>query len=365
MLVLTAAAAVEPTGSPLLAVPAALTLGVLAVVGGGWPRTRRIVAPATGAVSVVSLTGTMAWITGPTAAGGGPWPLLHTVALMFLVAFVCRWSRGWFAVVVAGSTVLAEAVLGIPITALPHGSGEGAMRSWWDPVAVCMFWSLAALVGAGAGVYLRWLDARRAHDVSAMVIQAQAAAVLLRSDPDAVEQVLSRIEADGTRALASMDRTIRMLRDLDHGTTTSHTTLPGAADLPELVERYAGSGEGPIELHVEPELVMALHREAGTTVYRVVVEALTNVRRHASVGAVVTVSLARSARGVVLTVTDQAQPDHRVQAEPLGQRRSGVGLAGLAERVEALGGTFTAGPLPPAGWRVRATLPRDLLEPAR
>ncbi|WP_030456089.1 hypothetical protein [Herbidospora cretacea] len=33
------------------------------------------------------------------------------------------------------------------------------------------------------------------------------------------------------------------------------------------------------------------------------------------------------------------------------------GLSGLAGRVEALGGTLTAGPHPPRGWRVEATMP--------
>jgi hypothetical protein len=109
----------EPAANLLLAVPAALTLG----------------APASGAVAVASLIGTATWSIGPNAAGG-PWPLLHTAALMVLVALVCRWSRGWPALVVAGLTVLAEAVLGIPITAVPHGSGGGAMGSWWDPIAI-------------------------------------------------------------------------------------------------------------------------------------------------------------------------------------------------------------------------------------
>ncbi|MFC7641261.1 hypothetical protein ACFQX6_09930 [Streptosporangium lutulentum] len=41
-----------------------------------------------------------------------------------------------------------------------------------------------------------------------------------------------------------------------------------------------------------------------------------------------------------------------------------MGLASLAERIEALGGVFTAQPMPPAGWRVRAELPGALVEPA-
>lgn len=36
----------------------------------------------------------------------------------------------------------------------------------------------------------------------------------------------------------------------------------------------------------------------------------------------------------------------------------GFGLAGMAERTELLGGTFSAGPRPEGGWNVTAVLPR-------
>ncbi|MFC7641262.1 hypothetical protein ACFQX6_09935 [Streptosporangium lutulentum] len=64
------------------------------------------------------------------------------------------------------------------------------------------------------------------------------------------------------------------------------------SELPELIARYAGEGAGPIELDMAPGLDRALRQEASTTVYRVVVEALTNVRRHARPGSAVTVELA-------------------------------------------------------------------------
>ena len=38
---------------------------------------------------------------------------------------------------------------------------------------------------------------------------------------------------------------------------------------------------------------------------------------------------------------------------------AGFGLQGMAERAEALGGTFSAGPLPAGGWQVAAELPVD------
>ena len=37
---------------------------------------------------------------------------------------------------------------------------------------------------------------------------------------------------------------------------------------------------------------------------------------------------------------------------------TGMGLASMRERVEALGGTFRAGPCADGGWRVFATVPK-------
>ncbi|MFC6578964.1 sensor histidine kinase [Planomonospora parontospora] len=374
------ALALHPGAGPLLTVPATSALGALGVLVAGGPRVRRIIGTAVGAVCLVTIVCVTVWFTGSPSGPGGSWPLLHAMALTVMAALVCRWSPVREVAAAGTLSVLASAALGLPITGPPRGI-------WWEPIAVCAFWSLPAVVGAGAGGYLRWLDARRvqavrqarraqrvqlagdlhdfvAHDVSAMVVQAQAAQVLLRGDPDEAARVLRRIESDGTRALASMDRTIRMLRELEYSAGTGRTTSPGASELPELIARYAGSGAGPIELDMAPGLDRALHQEASTAVYRVVVEALTNVRRHARPGCSVTVELTGSAgAGVVLTVTDQAGDSDRLPRDLTGRRRGGVGLAGLAERIEALGGVFTAGPVPPAGWRVRAELPAAHLEP--
>ena len=88
--------------------------------------------------------------------------------------------------------------------------------------------------------------------------------------------------------------------------------------------------------------------------YRVVVEALTNVRRHAVGARHVRVVVARTAHdGVRAEITDDGRVDGRGAA---GSGR-GQGLAGLGARVEALGGTLSAGPHGPAGWRVAAELP--------
>jgi signal transduction histidine kinase len=58
----------------------------------------------------------------------------------------------------------------------------------------------------------------------------------------------------------------------------------------------------------------------------------------------------------VLVVDDDGPAAASTKPRP-PRRRGGLGLPGLAERVEALGGTLTAGPREPSGWRVVADLP--------
>ncbi|MFG2291895.1 sensor histidine kinase [Streptomyces sp. NPDC048603] len=98
-------------------------------------------------------------------------------------------------------------------------------------------------------------------------------------------------------------------------------------------------------------------RPAGVrrAVHRVVREGLTNVHRYAAASHVV-VLVRHDGAGVRVTVRNGAPPGAPAPAAGLG---TGRGLTGLRERVELLGGTFTAGPLPAGGFRLDAVLPAE------
>ncbi|UMG93936.1 ATP-binding protein [Nocardioides sp. TF02-7] len=95
----------------------------------------------------------------------------------------------------------------------------------------------------------------------------------------------------------------------------------------------------------------------GLTAYRVVQEALTNVRKHAGPGATAEVRLhlvdgmAEGSGGLVVTVAD----DGRGASASYDGR--GLGLAGMRERVLAHDGTLEAGPRPGGGFGVCARIP--------
>lgn len=358
--------------APVFAAPALLGAAALTVLAvrrrrAGWVA---LLAPVTLVVTVAAVAATAYWIANPNPEGKSTSELVLTAELMVLVALVCRWSpRGW-AVPLAPVVVVAQAALVVPITNDPPRWG-------WQAFAEIAFWSLAGLVGAAAGLYLRALDTRRqdavrtarraqrvqlaadlhdyvAHDVSAMVVQAQAARVLLGAAGGGLDEraarvadVLDRIEADGTRAIESMQRSIRVLREPDDDAQVLEP-LPGLAEVPALVRRFADAGDTHVRLDLAPGLDTDLRGEVGNTLYRVVLEALSNVRKHAGVGAEVTVALAAGARTVAVTIENTTT--RRRTAAPAG---NGLGLVGLRERVESFGGTFAAGPTDD-GWRVHA-----------
>lgn len=185
-----------------------------------------------------------------------------------------------------------------------------------------------------------------AHGLTVMVVQADGARYAAARDPQVAAATLGRIAATGREALTDMRQLLGLLR-ADEG--TGRSPLPGLADLPALVEEAAAHGR------VDPDL-RGLDREVpaavGLTAYRVVQEALTNVRRHAGPGVRTAVSVVvdQEADRIEVEVVD----DGRGAAAPDG---GGHGLTGMRERVDVHGGTLGTGPRPGGGFGVRATIP--------
>ncbi|MFJ5303467.1 sensor histidine kinase [Streptomyces sp. NPDC088350] len=235
------------------------------------------------------------------------------------------------------------------------------------------------LLGSTAGMagYLRSLDYRRtvavtetrraerlaiaadlhdfvAHHVTGILVQSQVARMMAGGRPDDLDPVLAGIERAATEALASMRRTVGVLRD----------TGPDAADrrpvgdlaaVAELVDGFASPVQ-KVTLRRDPTLPDDLPHEVQAAAFRVVQEALTNVRRHAADAAEVTVALRRSGRRLEVTVTDDGRGGTQL---PPAAHGGGFGLVGLTERVTALGGELRAGPREGegVGWEVRAVFP--------
>ncbi|MFD9790545.1 sensor histidine kinase [Streptomyces sp. NPDC059070] len=187
-----------------------------------------------------------------------------------------------------------------------------------------------------------------AHHVTGIVVQASAARYTAAEGPRAAE-TFGRIERAGGEALSAMRRLVRVLREGEAETEP----VAGLAQLRELTDRFSLTGP-PAVLYVEAGLEDALPAEVAAAAHHVVREALTNVRKHAADASAVRVGLRLGAGGLEVRVADDGS--HGVRLAP-GARGGGFGLAGLGERVTALGGELTAGPATEGGWLVLATLP--------
>jgi signal transduction histidine kinase len=190
-----------------------------------------------------------------------------------------------------------------------------------------------------------------AHNVSLMVVQAQA---LAATSGDGEQQVALRRVADlGRDAMSEMHRMLGVLR-VQNGGAAERAPQPGVRDLGSLIERTHDAGlDATLIVEGRPrDLPAAVDLSA----YRIVQEALTNVIRHAGAEHVI-VTVAYSPDALELTVLDDgagAAPDARGN----GAGSGGHGLVGMRERVALFGGGLETGPRRHGdGYRVRATLP--------
>ncbi|WP_405193528.1 sensor histidine kinase [Streptomyces anulatus] len=361
-------------------VPMATTVVVTFTVLGWWPKTRPVLAPAAATVAAVTALGTLIGRPSRSEGHAGLMALVEIAVSLLMIFMVVRFEPPRRALPLGSALALSESTvllrLEMPPT-LAQALGQSAMFM---------------LVGGGAAVvggYLRSLDSRRtrsvhearkaqrtqlaadlhdfvAHDVSGIVVLAQAAQVVGGTGRhEQVLPLLERIEAAGLQALASLDRTVLMLNasGADGASAGDVRSAPyGVRDIADLVQRFTTSGYTEVDYAcaLTDEEIAEVPREVAETAHRTVVEALTNVRRHAASTTAVRVSVRINGNGrnraLVVDVSNSAQA---IGPVGFGGPRSGggTGLVALTERVTVLGGEFTAGPYGDDGWRVLAALP--------
>jgi signal transduction histidine kinase len=197
--------------------------------------------------------------------------------------------------------------------------------------------------------------AREMHDVLAhriSLVTMHAGALAYRDDltPDEVRTTAAIIQDNSHRAMAELREVLGVLRD-GPGDSAPERPQPSAGDLLDLVSEARGFGMR-VDLRVDVELD-AVPETLGRTAYRVVQEALTNARKHAA-DTLVAVRLAGGPDdGLTIEVCNPLRVGEPRSAAP----RSGLGLAGLAERAELAGGRLTHRVSPGAEFVLEAWLP--------
>jgi signal transduction histidine kinase len=194
-----------------------------------------------------------------------------------------------------------------------------------------------------------------AHHVSLMAVQSQAAASLLPGRPDEAANAVEIIGRTAREALTELRRLLGVLRGpADHADRQAVTApSPSISDIGDVLVQVRRAGIA-VDLEVQGS-PGKLAPGIDLTAYRIVQEALTNTVRHSGASQA-SVTVRYEPGFVTVSVTDTG----RVCAaapQPDGQARAGFGLAGIAERVAACGGSLTVGPRHQGGFAVTARLP--------
>jgi signal transduction histidine kinase len=278
------------------------------------------------------------------------------IALMSAAAHLERHRR-------TAAVLFSAAYVPLAVALDRDGSNEGVAGFVTFYLALAIFW--------GIGVWLRQTRAAEAehrrhvadstrtaertriarelhdvvtHHVTAMVVQAEAARYLTAA-PERLDQTLTAITDTGRRAITDLRHLLDLLNP-DHST---EPRVPAVGELHALVEQTRRAGQ-PVEFTEEGRPAETTG-SAEVAAYRVVQEALTNALKYAH-GSRTAVHVHHGEREITVEVSTDGSSSHR--HSPGG---SGRGLAGLRERVDVLGGEFSAGRRDGGGFVVSARIP--------
>jgi signal transduction histidine kinase len=182
------------------------------------------------------------------------------------------------------------------------------------------------------------------HAVSVMVIQAAAGQRLVDADPERAKAAFAAIAESARRGTKDLEQLVELLDG----------SVGGGPDLSlvdEVVSRAGRSGlnvtcrfEGDRDGIPEPVARLA---------FRVVQESLTNAMRYAPGADVrIVISVAGTGRGLAVRIENDRATQHAARLAGTGH-----GLIGLRERIQTLGGQFSAHTTSAGGWAVEARLP--------
>ena len=181
------------------------------------------------------------------------------------------------------------------------------------------------------------------HNLTVSLLHVTSARLAVEHGLDDAARSLAEAERLGRECLDEVRMAVGMLHQQGDGGRT--VPLPGADDLPALVEQFRSAGANA-SFAVEGD-TGRLPATTGLALYRILQEALTNAIKHAS-GAHTAVDLAVDADQARLAIETSGAPG----------KGTGFGVLNMRERAQSVGGTCTAGP-GGRGWLVLAAFPLD------
>ena len=189
------------------------------------------------------------------------------------------------------------------------------------------------------------------HAINTILVQAGAARVLWERDPEKSRAAVEAIEKLSRETLDDIDRIVGSLRSAG---PAELEPLPGLDRVPDLVEHQRRAGF-EVTLEETSEGTRTPPPAVGRAAYRIVQESLSNAARHGS-GPIELGILCGDDR-MEMTVENPAP-----QTPQPPREGGGLGLVGMRERAQLLGGSLEAGE-GNGTFRVRAVLPYDWSRP--
>jgi signal transduction histidine kinase len=179
-----------------------------------------------------------------------------------------------------------------------------------------------------------------AHKISMMALHAGALEVRPDLPPAKVRETAELLRSTARQALEELRGVVGVLREEPGQDPVPPAPQPTLSDIRRLVEETRRAG-AKIDFEMRVEGADAIPSALGRDAYRIVQEALTNIRKHASGTATWVRVSGAPAAGLHVSIRNR-QPI-RAPAGP-ALPGSGAGLLGLQERVALAGGTLLHGP---------------------
>lgn len=253
-------------------------------------------------------------------------------------------ANGYRAVVMAAAPLLLGGLL--------RGARRSARQARLEAVRVAQLrdGEVAAARALERTAIARELHDLIAHHVSSTVLRVGVARHALPDAPAPVLQVLDEIHASGRETLTDLRRLVSILRDPD----LTGDAFIASAELPATVRAVAEKAAvlGITVDCVIDDRAVEIDAMSALTLLRLTQEGIANIAAHAGCGTSAALRIDASDTEVGFRLQDSGSGTTRVASSD----RHGLGLVGLRERVELLGGQFTAEPAAD-GWLLTARLP--------
>jgi signal transduction histidine kinase len=339
------------------------TLAILVVLRRRWP--------------VPALLAAVAAVTAMRGAGlveaGWIWPATVLFAHAATIGRI-GWAIGTGTVVLAYAASWESTVSGhSPDLVAAHVGGETLWLALVVAIGVAYRnrrgWQQELAARMRQTAHERDLDARRrqaeervriahelhdlvSHTLAVVGVHLNVALDTLEYHPDEARDALHLAQDVRGKAMTDLRALVDVLRD--GSTTTIESPAARLDGLTGLVTQVRATGID-VKLQETGDRA-AVPAPVALAAYRIVQEALTNAVRHAQATRAV-VTLRYEPAQVTITVTDNGTPAERETTPLTGDSDTGHGIAGMQERVHALGGRLQAGPADGAGFTVHASIP--------